>query len=92
MTCCICYENNELLKINCNHNVCKKCVKNMFNTKCPICRKDLIKELPIKYKTIILKKNIGNTEYYTYEYESQTSFQKIKSFLNTNLFHFLKKK
>ena len=52
--CGICYENKNLIGLNCKHNFCKPCLKRIIETKknnpddnslipCPYCRQDIIK-------------------------------------------------
>jgi len=43
--CCICLEKDKLWKTSCNHIVCKNCIPQMKNKKCPMCRKNLLKEI-----------------------------------------------
>ena len=43
--CCICLEKDKLWKSSCNHIVCKKCIPQMKNKLCPLCRKNLLKEI-----------------------------------------------
>jgi len=54
MECPVCYENKNLVTINCKHKYCKACLKKIIKTKenypndhslipCPYCRRDIIK-------------------------------------------------
>ena len=54
MECSICYEIKNLVKINCKHQFCKPCLKQIIKTKendieddspvpCPLCRRDVTK-------------------------------------------------
>jgi hypothetical protein len=43
--CCICLEKDKLWKTSCNHIVCKNCIPQMKKNICPMCRKDIIKEI-----------------------------------------------
>lgn len=43
--CCICLEKDNLWKTSCNHFVCKNCVPQLKNKICPMCRKNLLKEI-----------------------------------------------
>ena len=43
--CCICLEKDKLWKTSCNHIVCKNCIPQMKNKICPMCRKNLLKEI-----------------------------------------------
>lgn len=43
--CCICLEKDNLWKTSCNHIVCKNCIPQMKNKICPMCRKNLLKEI-----------------------------------------------
>jgi len=43
--CCICLEKDKLWKTCCNHIVCKICIPLMKNKICPMCRKNLQKEI-----------------------------------------------
>ena len=43
--CCICLEKDKLWKTSCNHIVCKNCIPQMKNKVCPMCRKNLLKEI-----------------------------------------------
>lgn len=55
--CCICLEKDKLWKASCNHIVCKNCIPQMKKSICPMCRKNLLKE--INYLKIYKgKKNI----------------------------------
>lgn len=38
--CCICLEKDKLWKTECNHIICKKCIPQMQNHLCPICRRE----------------------------------------------------
>ena len=53
-TCYICYENKNLIGLNCKHKFCKPCLKRIIEAKkdhpedtslipCPYCRQDVIK-------------------------------------------------
>jgi hypothetical protein len=40
--CCVCLEEMpESDKLDCSHSVCRGCVKNLRNDKCPMCRRDI---------------------------------------------------
>lgn len=42
--CCICFNNDEMAKLNCNHDVCKNCTKELINRNnlsCPLCREQI---------------------------------------------------
>ena len=43
--CCICLENkDQLIKTNCDHFFCEKCILEWFgkgNNTCPLCRKEI---------------------------------------------------
>lgn len=56
-TCHICIFETKLIKIECGHEFCTKCMENWFNInpKCPLC----IKEIPLKYKGKLFAKNIA---------------------------------
>jgi len=43
--CCICLEKDKLWKTSCNHIVCKICIPQMKSEICPMCRKNLLKEI-----------------------------------------------
>ena len=43
--CCICLEKDKLWKASCNHIVCKNCIPQMKKSICPMCRKNLLKEI-----------------------------------------------
>lgn len=53
-TCYICYENKNLIRLDCKHKFCKPCLKKIIETKknnqedtslvsCPYCRQDVTK-------------------------------------------------
>lgn len=44
--CAICLEslNNEIVKLDCNHQFHLNCIKNIDNNKCPLCRKFITTE------------------------------------------------
>jgi len=46
MICSICYTNLYIIKTDCNHNYCRKCIKKWVEYKqnCPICRRDIKKK------------------------------------------------
>lgn len=52
--CPICYENynNNIIKFNCKHNVCKNCYNMMIKYKklCPLCRQQITIEKSCCYK------------------------------------------
>lgn len=42
--CCICFNNDEMVKFDCKHDVCKNCTKELINRNnlsCPLCRKKI---------------------------------------------------
>jgi len=43
--CCICLEKDNLWKTNCNHIICKDCISKMKTKRCPMCRKNITKEI-----------------------------------------------
>ena len=43
--CYFCLEKDKLWKTSCNHIVCKICIKKMEKKKCPMCHKNLLKEI-----------------------------------------------
>ena len=43
--CCICLKKDNLWKTSCNHIICKKCIPQMKYKLCPLCRKNLLKEI-----------------------------------------------
>jgi len=43
--CCICLEKDKLWKASCNHIVCKNCIPQMKKSICPMCRKNILKEI-----------------------------------------------
>ena len=57
--CPICLDkfNNISIKLTtpCNHEYCLKCFMDFYDTKCPLCRKELKNNLPDKMLDIILK-------------------------------------
>lgn len=55
--CCICYNDNLTLSLNCNHIICLECITNIKKLCCPLCRTDLA-YLPKKIVNII--NNNGN--------------------------------
>lgn len=40
LLCKICYENNQKILLQCNHEICIKCLSNWYKT-CPWCRTEL---------------------------------------------------
>jgi RNA polymerase subunit RPABC4/transcription elongation factor Spt4 len=54
MECPICLD-NKFFKIvtNCNHQICINCILLLHKPECPLCRKNLIKEIPKKLLEII---------------------------------------
>ena len=50
--CCICYNKNLTLFLNCNHVICLECITNIKKLCCPLCRTDL-SYLPKKIVNII---------------------------------------
>ena len=66
--CCICLEKDKLWKTSCNHIVCKNCIPQMKNKICPMCRKNLLKE--INY----LKKNKGKKNIDGFTFSEPTNY------------------
>ena len=46
MNCCVCYTKKYTTKTSCKHIICIQCLMNLKKFVCPMCRKDLFKELP----------------------------------------------
>ena len=53
--CCICYNENYVVKTNCNHEICVDCLSKLYKPICPICRNNLKNKLPKIILTLILK-------------------------------------
>jgi len=57
MECCICYESNNILTTECNHNICLHCIIKLRKIECPYCRKQL-DSLPDFIKNKITSNNL----------------------------------
>ena len=56
--CAICleeYKNKLTIKTICNHEFCLNCFVDLYDTRCPMCRKELKDYLPDKILNILLK-------------------------------------
>ena len=61
LECIICLESkNYVTTTSCNHNLCVDCLFRIKEMICPMCRKDLSKELPSIVKDNIIKKKQEN--------------------------------
>ena len=60
--CCICYEKHYITKTNCRHCICVNCLMVLRSLKCPICRRDLSKELPKNLLNFLKSKNSTKPE------------------------------
>ena len=61
--CPICLENikNKLfITTICKHKYCLECFLDLYDTRCPMCRKDLKDVIPNKLLNILLKNNKNN--------------------------------
>ena len=55
--CCVCYKKDGYVcKTSCNHHVCCSCLYSLKKKICPLCRKNICKELNIKNNTNYTKK------------------------------------
>lgn len=53
--CCVCMEEMpDADKLDCGHPLCRNCVKNLRNDKCPMCRRDI----NARYITAKMKKDM----------------------------------
>ena len=43
--CCVCYDNTNLIKTQCNHYICVKCFYKLKEKFCPLCRKQYNEQL-----------------------------------------------
>ena len=50
--CCICSEQTFVFNTECNHNICLKCITNIEQKVCPLCRHTL-DNLPEKIKMLM---------------------------------------
>ncbi len=57
MNCCVCYTKNYTTKTSCKHIICIQCLMNLKKFVCPMCRKDLFKELPPNLQSYLKSKN-----------------------------------
>jgi len=55
--CCICYERQYITYTNCKHCICVDCLMILRQLSCPICRRDLSKELPKNLLKFLKAKN-----------------------------------
>ena len=56
LECIICLDTKYYVtKTSCNHNICVDCLFKIKEVTCPMCRKDLSKELPKIVKDSIIK-------------------------------------
>ena len=60
--CCICYTKRYVTKTICNHNICINCLMNLKKIICPLCRKDLKKEMPKNLLKYLNNKNSKDLE------------------------------
>lgn len=55
--CCICFNNSYMTKTNCNHSICVNCLMDLRKIECPMCRRNLTRELPERLLQYLLIKN-----------------------------------
>lgn len=47
LVCVVCYGFKQVQKIRpCNHRVCVRCIENIRNNLCPMCKQEIISYLP----------------------------------------------
>ena len=97
--CGICYENKNLIGLNCKHNFCKPCLKRIIETKknnpddnslipCPYCRQDIIKTKNKNINRVLKRFNTEQLLKQKYPMMSiTTTYYTIYFEKNKNIFH-----
>lgn len=68
LICCICYsESDEKARTKCNHVICESCIKQLRNTKCPICRIDPLSNEYVTSEILLQMENRRNEDRLSHE-------------------------